>query len=169
MDALSEVLRLVRLTGAIFLNGEFTAPWAVESPPSHVLARSLLPRAECVVEYHLVAKGSCYIRVLDGEPVALEEGDLVMLPRGESHVLSSEMAISMTPLAADATQLPRTGESCRTAWVAARFSESCAATSLSIARYPVVLGALPQCARCARGGEVTPARHLHALQPARAR
>ena len=27
MDALSDVLRLVRLTGAVFLDAEFTAPW----------------------------------------------------------------------------------------------------------------------------------------------
>jgi AraC-like DNA-binding protein len=110
MDALSEVLRLIRLTGAVFLNGEFTAPWAVESPPSHVLARSLLPRAEYVVEYHLVAKGSCFIRIPGAEPVALEQGDLVMLPRGDSHVLSSDVVSNMTPLPADATQLPAYGE-----------------------------------------------------------
>jgi AraC family transcriptional regulator, alkane utilization regulator len=110
MDALSEVLRLVRLTGAVFLNGEFTAPWAVESPPSHVLSRSLLPRAEYVVEYHVVAKGSCFIRVPGADPVALDEGDLVMLPRGDSHVLSSDVAINMTPLPADATRLPAYGE-----------------------------------------------------------
>ena len=56
MDALSEVLRLVRLTGAVFLKAEFTAPWAVASPPSHVLAGSLLPHADHFVEYHLVVK-----------------------------------------------------------------------------------------------------------------
>jgi AraC-like DNA-binding protein/mannose-6-phosphate isomerase-like protein (cupin superfamily) len=110
MDALSEVLRLVRLTGAVFLNGEFTAPWAVASPPSHVIARSLLPSAEYVVEYHLVAKGSCFIRVPGGQPVALEEGDLVMLPRGDSHVLSSDAASNMTPLTADDIQLPAYGD-----------------------------------------------------------
>lgn len=29
MDALSNVLRLVRLGGAVYLNGDFTAPWCV--------------------------------------------------------------------------------------------------------------------------------------------
>ena len=32
MDALSETLRVVRLTGAIFINARFTAPWCYQSP-----------------------------------------------------------------------------------------------------------------------------------------
>ena len=32
MDALSETLRVVRLVGAIFINGRFTAPWCYQSP-----------------------------------------------------------------------------------------------------------------------------------------
>lgn len=31
MDALSDVLRFVRLTGGVFLEAEFTAPWCVHS------------------------------------------------------------------------------------------------------------------------------------------
>ncbi len=110
MDALSEVLRLVRLNGAVFLNGEFTAPWAVQSPPSHELAHTLLPSPGHVVEYHLVVKGNCYIRVPGGEPVALEEGDLVMLPRGDSHVLSSDEASPTAPLSPGDIRLPAYGD-----------------------------------------------------------
>ncbi len=29
MDAVSDVLRAVRLSGAVYLNGEFTEPWCV--------------------------------------------------------------------------------------------------------------------------------------------
>ena len=32
MDALSETLRVVRLVGAIFIHGRFTAPWCYQSP-----------------------------------------------------------------------------------------------------------------------------------------
>ena len=32
MDALSETLRVVRLTGAIFIKARFTAPWCSQSP-----------------------------------------------------------------------------------------------------------------------------------------
>src|SRR5215472_3664695 len=37
MDVLSEVLKVVKLEGAIYYNGEFTAPWSFRSPPSSVL------------------------------------------------------------------------------------------------------------------------------------
>ena len=43
MDALSETLRVVRLTGAIFINGRFTAPWCYQSPGADTAARFLEP------------------------------------------------------------------------------------------------------------------------------
>ena len=33
MDVLSEVLRVVRLEGALFFNAEFSAPWCLSSAP----------------------------------------------------------------------------------------------------------------------------------------
>ena len=69
MDALSEVLRLVRLTGAVFLNAELSAPWAVQSPPSTVLAQAMMPEADHMIEYHLVVEGQCFIEVTDKTPV----------------------------------------------------------------------------------------------------
>jgi hypothetical protein len=45
MDVLSDVLRVVRLSGAVFFTAEFTSPWAVQSPPSDSLAAMILPDA----------------------------------------------------------------------------------------------------------------------------
>lgn len=42
MDALSEVLRAVRMTGAMALNGDFGAPWAVDVASASALARGFL-------------------------------------------------------------------------------------------------------------------------------
>jgi transcriptional regulator GlxA family with amidase domain len=44
MDVLSEVLKVVRLDGAVFYNAEFSSPWSVRSPPSRVLASYLAER-----------------------------------------------------------------------------------------------------------------------------
>jgi AraC-like DNA-binding protein len=109
VDALSEVLRLVRLNGAVFLDAQFSAPWNVQSPPSKVLAAAMLPEAEHLIEYHLIVEGSCYIRLQDGEPVHLEEGDVVMLPHGEAHRMSSQPRFD-TPLATESVAFPRAGE-----------------------------------------------------------
>ena len=109
-DALSEVLRLVRLTGAVFLNAELTAPWAVQTPSAKQLAAQLLPDAEWFVEYHLIVEGECWIRLPDGEPVHLRAGDLVMLPHGDSHRLSSEPGLQTRAVDGAALQLPAYGE-----------------------------------------------------------
>jgi AraC-like DNA-binding protein len=109
-DALSEVLRLVRLTGAVFLNAELSAPWAVQTPSAKQLAAQLLPDAEWFVEYHLIVEGECWIRLADREPVHLQAGDLVMVPHGDSHRLSSEPGLQTRAVDGAALQLPAYGE-----------------------------------------------------------
>ncbi len=110
MDALSEVLRLVRLTGAVFLNAEMSAPWAIQSPPSHVLARAMMPDAEHVIEYHLIVEGRCFIQVAGEPPLELVQGDLVMVPQGDSHRMSSDLRPSVRVLPADEMKFPAAGE-----------------------------------------------------------
>ena len=38
MDALSEILRVVRLVGAVFIHARFTAPWCYQSPQAALAA-----------------------------------------------------------------------------------------------------------------------------------
>jgi len=109
-DALSEVLRLVRLTGAVFLRAELKAPWAVQAPPSKVLTAKVMPHAEHLVEYHLIVEGRCWIRLPDGDPIALSAGDLVMLPHGDAHRLSSEPGLEVPATDGAAIELPAYGD-----------------------------------------------------------
>jgi Cupin len=44
MDALSDVLRVVRLKGGVFLHAEFTAPWCISSLVRIELRRSAQAR-----------------------------------------------------------------------------------------------------------------------------
>ena len=89
LDTLSEVLRAVRLKGAIFFAIDGSAPWLAETPPAREVGPYLLPGAEHVIEYHMVTAGSCYGAALDEPPVHLEAGDVIVFPQGDSHVLSS--------------------------------------------------------------------------------
>jgi AraC-like DNA-binding protein len=88
MDALSEILRAVKLSGAMFFNAQCTEPWCVRSPPSQTFAAHIEERGSQVIEFHLIAKGRCYIRVGE-ETTPLEAGDIVMLPHGDAHYMGN--------------------------------------------------------------------------------
>ncbi len=57
MDVLSEVLKAVKLDGAMFYNAEYTAPWCIRSPASGVVAPYLAPEPRHVILYHLLTEG----------------------------------------------------------------------------------------------------------------
>jgi hypothetical protein len=86
-DPLSEALRSVRLSGAIFLDAELTAPWGFASPPASAGARLLAPSAEHMILFHLLVEGEASARIPGQGRMALEAGDIVVLPGGAAHEL----------------------------------------------------------------------------------
>jgi AraC-like DNA-binding protein len=88
-DTLSEVLRGVRLAGAVFFSVDATAPWVAETPNARELAPYLLPGAEHVIDYHVITSGSCWGGIIGETPIRLEAGDVIAFPQGDHHVLSS--------------------------------------------------------------------------------
>ena len=89
MDSLSDVLGAIRLTGAVFLSAELTAPWSVLAGLGSGDRAACMPDAKHLVYYHLVTQGSCLATVPGVAPVRLEAGDLVLFPRGDAHVVAS--------------------------------------------------------------------------------
>ena len=87
VDALSDVLRVIRLDSAIYLNAEFSEPWCVTTPEAWKLAPVLARRGEHLIIYHLLWDGRAYAEVEGGERVSLSAGDLVAFPHGHGHVL----------------------------------------------------------------------------------
>jgi AraC-like DNA-binding protein len=88
MDALSELLRAVKLSGAMFYLAECSKPWRVQSPPASTLGRYVAPDASHVIEFHLVMHGVGYIRV-GGETTPFAAGDLLMVPHGDAHEMGN--------------------------------------------------------------------------------
>jgi AraC-like DNA-binding protein len=88
-DILSDVLRGVRLRGAVFFYLSFGREWATGAPPAKDLAAAVLPGADHVMEYHVVTRGAAWAAMLGKPPVRLAAGDIVMFPHGDAHVLSS--------------------------------------------------------------------------------
>ncbi|MNE05487.1 HTH-type transcriptional activator Btr [compost metagenome] len=89
MDALSQILKVVHLVGAIFINARFTAPWCYQSPRADSVAPLLEPGAECVVIFHLITAGECYVELGEQAPLHLVAGDVVIFPQGHAHRMTS--------------------------------------------------------------------------------
>jgi AraC-like DNA-binding protein len=96
-DALSEVLRAVRLTGAVFFRLEAYEPWVAETPPASACAPCVMPWAQHVIEYHIIRSGACWGGLLGAPPVWLEAGDIIAFPQGDAHVLSSAPGLRQPP------------------------------------------------------------------------
>ena len=98
MDALSDVLRAVRLTGAVFLDAELRSGWSYLTPPPRAIGALHMPGAEHIIPYHLVSEGRCRASLPEGEAVELEAGDLIVFPHGDRHVLASVGTGELKPI-----------------------------------------------------------------------
>jgi AraC-like DNA-binding protein len=99
MDVLSDVLRVVRLSGAVFFTADFSSPWAIESPLPDKLAAAVMPEAECVVLFHILVDGECEVDCQSHPVTVMESGDVVVFPRGDQHTMRSHGAGTSSPLA----------------------------------------------------------------------
>jgi AraC-like DNA-binding protein len=79
-DVLADVLDSLKLRGRFFCRCELSAPWALGFG------------AGFFSHFHVITSGSCWLKLEDGSaPVALEEGDLVLvMPRGVGYQLSDD-------------------------------------------------------------------------------
>jgi len=89
MDVLSEVLRAVKLEGALFFNGEFSAPWCFRSAPSPEARELLTPSGGHVIIYHFLTEGNAFARLPEGPHERLTAGDIVIFPHGDDHYLGN--------------------------------------------------------------------------------
>jgi AraC-like DNA-binding protein len=88
MDALSEVLKAVKLDSAFFFNAEFSAPWCFQSPNSCKLAPYINQSSGHVIVYHLLIEGRAFGRLGD-EHLEILPGDVLIFPHGDSHTVES--------------------------------------------------------------------------------
>jgi AraC-like DNA-binding protein len=89
MDVLSEMLKVIRLDGALFFNAELSSPWCLREPSSEEIAPFLSPAGGRVILYHFVIDGQLYARLPGQGRVNLSPGDIVVFPHGDQHFLSN--------------------------------------------------------------------------------
>lgn len=97
-DVLSDVLRTVRLSGAIFYEVRAGRPWVAEAPDGAAIAPRLLPEAQHLIAYHVVTRGRCWTTVAgDGTAVELTQGSVALYAHGTPHVMSSSPGMRSRP------------------------------------------------------------------------
>lgn len=96
-DPLSDLLRTVRLHGAVFFMIDAAAPWVAAMPDGETLAPAVLPHAQTVISFHVIVKGTCWGGLLDGPPVLFEPGDVVVFPRGDGYFMSMPRQAARVP------------------------------------------------------------------------
>ena len=76
LDVLSDVLRAVRLTGAIYFDVHACHPWVAETPPISSIGANVMPDFEHVIAFHLMLDGWCWAQLADESqpPIRLENG-----------------------------------------------------------------------------------------------
>ncbi|TAK70351.1 MAG: AraC family transcriptional regulator [Actinomycetota bacterium] len=98
-DPLGVVLQGLRLEGAIFLRAEYTESWSYESATGAVTAQLLRPGTDRVVLFHVVARGTCWVAIGDGEKHWAAAGDVIVLPYGDQHRMGGVGEAESVPLA----------------------------------------------------------------------
>lgn len=94
MDALADILRTMHLTGGIFLDATFTAPWCVSSQIAPEDCQPFLPVPRSIVAFHFVSAGQLQLQVAGDAPLVVEPGEIVTLPRNDDHLIGSQLDLA---------------------------------------------------------------------------
>ncbi|UYN92993.1 MAG: AraC family transcriptional regulator [Enhydrobacter sp.] len=96
-DVLAEMLRAVRLTGAVFFNATFSAPFGVLSPRRFDPG---LPMAHLrhISVFHMVVSGGCTFEAASGRRRGVTAGDLLLIPFADQHKFWNGDGVDMAPV-----------------------------------------------------------------------
>ena len=89
IDPLSDVLRAVKLAGALFFVIDASRPWGVEVPHQDSYATSLFPAAQHVVSYDIILDGEGWVAIRGHDPVRFTSGDILVFAHGDPYRLLS--------------------------------------------------------------------------------
>lgn len=92
MDALSDLLRVLRFTGGVFLDATFRTPWCVYSQVTREDCTPETPSAS-LVAFHYVLDGHVEISIGDAPPRTCRGGDLIVVVRNDVHRFGSDLSL----------------------------------------------------------------------------
>ena len=98
MDALSDILRVARLSGGVFFNAEFSAPWCIAAQMAPELCAPFLGDTSHLIPYHYVVDGEMHVALSDRPAQRLRSGEIVLFPHNDFHLIGSD--VSLHPVSA---------------------------------------------------------------------
>jgi AraC-like DNA-binding protein len=93
VDTLSDVLRVIRLSGGVFLEANLTAPWCMKGRLSPEDCKAFQVAPSVVIATHFVVSGQMQLKVNEDEPLLVRAGELVLLPHNDVHAFGSDVTV----------------------------------------------------------------------------
>ncbi len=97
MDALSDLLNVLRFSGGVFLDATFRAPWCVYSQVTEEDCAPGTTPAQSLIGFHYVLEGTLDVRVTDAPVRRCGPGDLIVIARNDRHVVGSDLSLPPQP------------------------------------------------------------------------
>ncbi|HET6633372.1 MAG TPA: AraC family transcriptional regulator [Rhodanobacteraceae bacterium] len=98
VDLLSDVLAMIRLTGAMVFHVDVRGPWGFASHPTPERLAPLLPdHSHHLIAFHVLLEGSCWIRHAACDWFKARAGQAVILPLGTAHDLCDQPGRRIAP------------------------------------------------------------------------
>ncbi|BFT62857.1 cupin domain-containing protein [Pseudomonas moorei] len=108
LDAFSDVLRVIRLSGGVFLESEFTAPWCINGRISADACKPFLAAPRHIIASHFVVSGHMQLRIDGDDTIDVRAGELILLARNDAHTFGSDLSMAPMP-AGEIIQPPDAG------------------------------------------------------------
>jgi AraC-like DNA-binding protein len=93
MDALSELLRVVRFSGGIFHEANFREPWCVRSQIAPGDCGAGVKVSGGLVSFHYILDGRVRVRVSKEKPLTAGPGEIILLSHNSPHLLGSDVTL----------------------------------------------------------------------------
>ena len=99
IDLLSDVFKLIRLSGALMFRFDLTGQWYIANAATEAASMAqLLPGGtDQIIIFHIVNEGECWMRHPPGDWVHTGAGDAVVLAHGHAHEMANLTTASPVP------------------------------------------------------------------------
>ena len=88
-DPLSDVLKAVKLTAAVYFLIDASTPYCVDIPHTDSYRAILQAGAGHMMSYHVIVEGAGVAAIPGGEPMEYAAGDVILFPRGDGYKMGT--------------------------------------------------------------------------------